>query len=138
MTRYAAFLRAVNVGGRTVKMDALRDIFISLGFSGVDTFIASGNVVFETDESDPAALERRIEEGLSAALGYEVRTFVRSIADLQAIAAHTPFPDAGSEKGDRLYVVFLPGPLNAAGRREVMALRSDVDHLHCAGSEIYW
>lgn len=57
MQRYIAFLRAINVGGHTVKMDRLREIFEALGFSNVETFIASGNVVFETTARDPAALE---------------------------------------------------------------------------------
>ena len=49
MPRYIAFLRAINVGGHnTVKMDFLRQLFESLGFSNVETFIASGNIVFET------------------------------------------------------------------------------------------
>ena len=47
MTRYFTFLRAINVGGHTVKMDVLRQLFESLGFSNVETFIASGNVIFE-------------------------------------------------------------------------------------------
>ncbi|MCX6027691.1 MAG: DUF1697 domain-containing protein [Chloroflexi bacterium] len=55
MPRSIAFLRAINVGGHTVKMDRLRQIFESLGFSNVETFIASGNVVFETTAQDTAA-----------------------------------------------------------------------------------
>ena len=61
MSRYLAFLRAINVGGHTVKMDALRHIFESLGFTSVETFIASGNVIFEAGQQDPAALEKAIE-----------------------------------------------------------------------------
>ena len=72
MTQYFAFLRAINVGGRVVKMDRLRQIFESLGFSGVETFIASGNVVFETSSNNVKTLERKIENALREALGYEV------------------------------------------------------------------
>ena len=46
MTRYIAFLRAINVSGRRVKMDHVRKLFEALGFSNVETFIASGNVIF--------------------------------------------------------------------------------------------
>jgi Protein of unknown function (DUF1697) len=78
MFRFIAFLRAINVGGgRTVKMQSLRQVFESLGFSRVTTFIASGNVVFETTTKKTKALERKIERALKAVLGYEVRTFVR-------------------------------------------------------------
>ena len=65
MFRFIAFLRAINVGrGRTVKMRSLRQVFESLGFSEVATFIASGNVVFETRTKKSQMLERKIERGL--------------------------------------------------------------------------
>jgi len=57
MPRCVAFLRAINVGGRTVKMDYLRSLFEDLGFADVETFIASGNVVFE---SKVKGVERRL------------------------------------------------------------------------------
>jgi uncharacterized protein (DUF1697 family) len=65
MFRFIAFLRAVNVGGgRTVKMQSLRQVFKSLDFSKVATFIASGNVVFETTRDRTERLERKIERAL--------------------------------------------------------------------------
>ncbi len=75
MTRYFAFLRAINVGGHVVKVDRLRQIFESLGVSSVETFIASGNVIFESTSKSVRILEKRIESGLREALGYEVVTF---------------------------------------------------------------
>ncbi len=76
MSRCIAFLRAINVGGHTVKMDDLRRLFESLGFTRGETFIASGNVVFETTSKNTTALERKIEKKLRDALGYEVATFI--------------------------------------------------------------
>ncbi|NTU66209.1 MAG: DUF1697 domain-containing protein, partial [Chloroflexi bacterium] len=64
MLRYVAFLRAINVGGHTVKMDALRRHFAALGFAGVEKFIASGNVVFDTTARNTHALEKKIEQHL--------------------------------------------------------------------------
>ena len=61
MTKFIAFLRAINVGGRNVKMDALRQIFVEMGFAHVETFIASGNVIFDTDVVGRKALEQQIE-----------------------------------------------------------------------------
>jgi uncharacterized protein (DUF1697 family) len=92
MPRYIAFLRAINVGGHnTVKMDFLRHLFESLGFSNVETFIASGNIVFETKSKNAQALEREIEKGLREALGYAVATFIRTGTELAAIANYKPF-----------------------------------------------
>jgi uncharacterized protein (DUF1697 family) len=138
MTRYAAFLRGINVGGHTVKMDRLKAIFEALGFSAVSTFIASGNVVFETGETDRKALERRIEQALEQALGYEVATFVRTGAEVAEIAAHEPFPNAPSREGDTLHVIFLRYAPDADTRARVQALSNDEDLLRFHGSELYW
>src|ERR1700745_208653 len=87
-----AFLRAINVGrDRTVKMQSLRQVFDSLGFSGVITFIASGNVIFTTTKRNTKMLERRIEKRLREVLGYEVPTFIRREAELAKIATYQPF-----------------------------------------------
>lgn len=64
MSRYIALLRAINVGGHTVKMDRLRTLFAQVGLANVETFIASGNVIFDTPIQDTRALEQRI--GLAA------------------------------------------------------------------------
>ena len=78
MPRYAAFLRAVNVGGHIVRMEELRRVLTAAGFSDVETFIASGNVIFSSPVTDTAALERRFESALEKAFGYAVATFVRT------------------------------------------------------------
>ena len=64
MQKYIAFLRAINVGGHTVKMDRLREIFETMGFSNVETFIASGNVIFETKSKDVDSLVKMIKKKL--------------------------------------------------------------------------
>ena len=64
MPRVIAFLRAINVGGRTVKMDRLRGLFADAGFRNVETFIASANVIFDSPGKTTAGIERKIEAGL--------------------------------------------------------------------------
>ena len=78
MTRYFAFLRAINVGGRFVKMDKLRQQFELIGLSNVQTYIQSGNAIFDTADTNIAELERKIEEQLQAELGYHVPTLIRT------------------------------------------------------------
>jgi uncharacterized protein (DUF1697 family) len=133
--RYAAFLRAINVGGHVVKMDRLRKIFESMRLRNVETFIASGNVIFEAGGA-VAALERRIERGLAAALGYEVEVFLRSIDELATIARHEPFE--GPLDGCTLYVVFLKALPTAAVRKQLAALPQDRDALDINQREVYW
>lgn len=136
LLRRIAFLRAINVGGHTVKMDRLRALFEELGFTGVETFIASGNVVFDSpEEEDARALEERIERHLEESLGYAVATFLRSPAEVRAAAEHRPFPEAA---GVVLSVAFLKDAPGAEARERVAALRTETDDFHFHGRELYW
>ena len=86
MPRYVAFLRAINVGGsHVVKMDTLRARFEGLGFSRVETFIASGNVIFETRSKDAAGLERRIEAMLEMSLETKTAAIPKSMRSSTAL-----------------------------------------------------
>lgn len=138
MPRHIAFLRAINVGGHTVQMARLRALFESLGFASVETFIASGNVVFDTRARVARALEQRIAGTLREALGYDVDTFLRTPAELAAAAAHEAFPEDAIRAAAGLNVVFLGDALDASRARKLMALRTDNDDLHVNGREIYW
>lgn len=139
MPGFIALLRAINVGGHVVKMDRLRGIFTSLGFSGVETFIASGNVIFETPVANPGALERRIERQLRSSLGYDVATFLRSPSELSAIANYEPFPasDLGAERNP-LYIAFLRKRPGNAAQRKLTTFRTEVDDFRIRGREVYW
>ena len=139
MFRFIAFLRAINVGGgRTVKMQSLRQVFESLGFSKVATFIASGNVVFETTMKETKTLERKIERALKEALGYEVRTFVRGEADLVKIATYQPFRQSQFDETWHGNVIFLVDNLNEKLKQDVNALGTNTDAFEVHGREIYW
>jgi uncharacterized protein (DUF1697 family) len=139
MPRYVAFLRAINVGGRVVKMDQLRKLFAELGLSNVETFIASGNVLFDSPSKSGPALEKKIENHLKAALGYEVATFVRTAAEVCEAAAHEPFPASAMKAPYHgLYVSFLRDAPAAAAKRALEALRSPSDDFHIHARELYW
>ena len=75
-------------------MDEIARVFGTLGFGGAETFLASGNVVFESRSRDGAALAAKCEAALSAALGYKVDVFVRTDAEVSSIVRHRPFPAA--------------------------------------------
>ena len=138
MTRYVAFLRAINVGGHTVRMDALRGHFESWGGRNVETFIASGNVIFHTSRRDPDAAERALEAHIEKVLGYPVVTYLRSIPELAAVAAYAPFPPDEYERGGRLFVGFMKSPATRSMARALAALRTDIDGLTVEGREVYW
>jgi uncharacterized protein (DUF1697 family) len=136
MTRYIAFLRAINVGGHVVKMDVLRGLFESLGFLTVETFIASGNVLFETNLN--SNLEKKIESKLRAALGYDVATFIRTDAELQVIANYKAFAQSQLDAATAFNVAFLKESLDDNSNQKVMSLRTDIDDFHVHGRELYW
>ena len=137
--RFIAFLRAINVGGHTVKMDYLRTLFEALGFSNVETFIASGNVIFESPPANTPTLEEKIESHLQKSLGYKVATFIRSASELAAIAKYRPFPTSELDTaGHSLYIAFLPAPPSGEAQQQLMAFRSEIDDFHVHEREIYW
>jgi uncharacterized protein (DUF1697 family) len=135
---YFAFLRAINVGGHTVKMDHLRQIFASIGFTGVETFIASGNVIFETYSQISRTLEIQIESALLSALGYSVAVFLRTPQELNLITHYMPFPQADLDAAAAFNVAFLSDPLGDAAVQKLMALTNEIDRFHVHGREVYW
>jgi uncharacterized protein (DUF1697 family) len=138
MARLFAFLRAINVGGHTVAMAKLKSLFEDLGLADVETFIASGNVIFESRIADAAKLERTIEKRLTDALGYEVATFLRTDAEIAAIAAHRPFPDSDLKSAKAFVVGFTGAPFGARGTKLLKGFESDDETFHSRGRELYW
>ncbi|HVJ05160.1 MAG TPA: DUF1697 domain-containing protein [Candidatus Saccharimonadales bacterium] len=138
MPRYVAFLRAINVGGHVVKMEALRVLFESLKFKSVETFIASGNVIFETSAMPAADLQTKIEMALRKALGYEVCTFVRTDGELREIVRYKPFPESATLTAATFCVGFMYTPMAAEAEQRVLSFRNPDDDFHVHGSELYW
>lgn len=138
MRQHIAFLRAINVGGHTVKMNYLRQLFEALGFSNVETFVASGNVIFESPTENTQTLEKQIENQLQQSLGYAVATFIRSTGELAAIAQYQPFPAAELEAGHPLYIAFLPTSPTGEAQQKLMAFRTEVDDFRVHKREVYW
>ena len=137
--RNIAFLRAINVGGHTVKMDHLRKLFEALGFLNVETFIASGNIIFESPSEDTDLLEKKIEGHLQKSLGYEVSTFIRSPSELAEIAKYRPFPSSELDvEGSSLYIAFVQAPPSDESQQKLMAFKTPVDDFHIHARVINW
>lgn len=119
-------------------MAELRRVFEGLGFQEVETFIASGNVVFTSDAKDVRALELAIEVRLRTALGYEVSSFLRTEEELAALAKYEPFKKSHLKDAAQLYVGFLVEPPRPAAAKLIAAFRSEIDDFHVHGREVYW
>ncbi len=130
MTRFVAFLRAINTPPRHVKMGRLRAIFGSLGFENVATHIASGNVIFDAESVDVA----RIEAALERELGFQVPVFLRTAAEVRAVAAREPFGDADGE----MEVSFLPRAPDPDRALQVEGAVTGRDRLAVIDREVYW
>jgi uncharacterized protein (DUF1697 family) len=134
--RYAAFLRAVNLG-RTHRVTSaeLRAIFEGVGAQDVASFRTSGNVVFEA----PRDLAAKLAKALESTLGYDVGVFLRTAGELAEIAAHQPFEPAQVEAANgKLQVSMLSAKPSAATRKEVLGLASGDDPLAFGERELYW
>ena len=134
MSRRIAFLRAVNVGKRTVGMAHLVEVCESLGYEDVWTYINSGNAVFTA-----SGTRTSIEDGLGAALqetfGFEVTTFVRTPAELAAVLRVEPFKLA---EGDTYFITFLKEPPSPATARALEAASNGFDTLVVHGRDVHW
>ena len=110
MTRYIAFLRAINVGGhRLIKMQDLARMFESSGFKNVRTFIQSGNVIFDSRSANTQTLTKKIERSLEQSLGYRVSVMLRTLAEIQEIVRRNPFKKTPPSADVMMCVVFLAG-----------------------------
>jgi uncharacterized protein (DUF1697 family) len=106
MATFVALLRAVNVGGTgKLPMQELRAMCTRAGFAKVRTYIASGNVVFESDRPE-AEVKAKLETALKAYAGKPVGVLVRSAAEMAQVLQDNPFPDAAS---NRTVAIFLDG-----------------------------
>src|SRR4051812_17443560 len=104
MPRYLALLRAVNVGGTgKLPMAALKAMCVEAGFAEVETYIASGSVVFSSESAAPA-VKAALETRLRAYAGKPVGVALRTAAEIEAVRANNPFPDRA---GSRTVAIFL-------------------------------
>lgn len=135
--KYVTFLRAVNVGGRIVKMERLRKIFEELKFKNVKTFIQSGNVIFETGEKNKDTLMKKIEKKLKVSLGYEVLVMLRKDKELKNIVKNNPFKEEKLDENTRVYIAFLYNKPGKEVKSTIPSLNNKNEALHLKGNEVY-
>jgi uncharacterized protein (DUF1697 family) len=137
MTRYAAFLRGINVGGHaTVKMEDLRRTFIRVGLKKVTTYQASGNVAFESDRTDVRTSVQEVTELLRRKLHIEVEVFVRSEGELRQLVRLDPFRVPGTAPGVG-YVTFVRAGRASLPPLPIRSPKSDVEVFLVRGANIF-
>src|SRR5579864_7066054 len=131
MTTFMSLFRGINFGGNhQIRMDELKVLHESLGLRDVVTYIQSGNVVFTSDDADPAQLPKQIEDGFAQKFGFQVKVMVRTSAELQEIIANNPFQNQPMKETKWVVVLFL------ATRPESTALE-DLQKTYFGPEELY-
>lgn len=137
MNKYVALFRAINVGGhRKVKMALLREMFSSMGFGNVTTYIQTGNVVFHSGLTDPEAIGRSVEESVKKTFGFEVAVIIRTRGQLEALVRQNPFGGRDREPY-MLYVTFFQKPLSAELQKKITELTNDYEFYQFQNGELF-
>lgn len=138
MTIYLALLRGINVGGhKKIKMADLKQTLESIGLSRVQTYIQSGNVLFESEE-ETARLQTKIEEEIYRVFGFQVPVMLRTSAELQRVLDHCPYSPDSLAEGDSIHVSFLTAAPTPEEIEKLPDLSDETDEYLLQGREIYY
>lgn len=137
MTTYVALLRGINVGGHNkIKMADLKQMLEQMGLARVKTYIQSGNVLFDSEDS-AETLEHKLEDAIHKTFGFSISVMLRTSTEWQQIVAACPFPFDTLAEGESIHLLLLKD----APTPEAIANLPDVppcnDEIHITGREIY-
>src|SRR4051794_20188698 len=137
MSKMVAMLRGVNVGGHNkIKMTELKSLCESLGFTEVQTYIQSGNVVFETKERGDEKLSKKIGTAIDKKFGFCPEVIVRSAEEMREIVKGNPFAKRKDVESNKLLVFFLARDPGQPARDAIAKIEAK-EELKPKGSEIY-
>jgi uncharacterized protein (DUF1697 family) len=136
--KYIALLRGINVGGNNkVEMKRLKILFETLGFTGVATYINSGNVVFEGGEKPTIELEKLIENGIETEFGFGVRTIVKTARQMEIICQKIPV-DWTNDTEQKTDVLFLWPEVDSLNVIQEIVQNPEVDALIYIEGAVIW
>lgn len=136
--KYVALLRGINVGGNNrVEMKKLKQVFESLGFDAVSTYINSGNVLFESDQSDTDALVAKIEKALNDSFGFPLKIVLRDKRTLESVCKAIP-PDWENNAEQKSDVLFLWDAFQKKSTIDLIDTNPNADTLKYASGSILW
>jgi uncharacterized protein (DUF1697 family) len=131
-------LRGVNVGGHNmIKMESLKALCVSLKLKDPQTYVQSGNVIFQTQEKDLEKLTRRIQDAIEKAHGFRPGVVLRTAAELREIVARTPFARRSGIEPGKLLVNFLAADPGKQAREKALAIKIGPEEMHLIGREAY-
>lgn len=135
MITYISMLRGINVSGqKKIKMEELKKLYESLGFKNVQTYIQSGNVIFDFSDTNISKLINKIEQKIKKSFNFDVPVLIRTKNDLQKLIANNPFTKKDSSK---LYVTFLSDTPIKSPLDEITKIKDKSEEFIISGKEIY-
>jgi uncharacterized protein (DUF1697 family) len=137
MARIAIFLRGINLGRRRLTKEELKRPFADAGFTGVDTFIASGNVVIDDPGLEAGELEARVEAEVHRAFGFEADAFARHVEELGELVSKDEV-SAAEEEGFTPHAIFLKEVPSREAREALQGLQTEDDRFPVLGREVLW
>jgi uncharacterized protein (DUF1697 family) len=138
MTIYVSFIRGINVGGnKTIPMAKLKSAYESLRFTPVKTLLNSGNVVFDTTETNRAKLVKTIEMVLEEEFGFRPVVVLRTAAELKRIIAQNPFADMAKNDPSHLLVMTLAEKPRRGAKANLAKVYSGPEEIEIEGENVY-
>jgi len=138
MAEYIAMLRGVNVSGHNaIKMETLRGLCQGLGFRNVETYVQSGNIVFQTLLENPEAISKRIGETVLRSFGFDTPVIVRTSKEMRNVIGNNPFLKEKGIDSSKLHVTFLSETAQKGSEKKLETLATNPDRFYPASHEIY-
>ena len=135
--RYIALLRGINVGGHNkIKMEELREMFASLGFENVKSYIASGNVAFDTRKTTDRALVTKLEKAIKSNFSLEIEVMIRTVSEIENVVRENPFEKEFNDE-TKLFVVFLKEELPEEKAALLTSHNNEFETFEVHGRNIY-
>ena len=138
MKTYIAILRGINVSGhKMIKMEALRAMFETLNFKNTTTYIQSGNVVFQSKETNIDKIEMKVAKKIKEEFGFVVPVMVKELDEIKTVLKNNPFVNKRKEDITKLHVTFLSGESEKAAINKIKEGQYVPDEFILNGKTIY-
>lgn len=138
MNVVVSMLRGVNLGPhKRIKMDALRELYTSLGLQEPQTYVQSGNILFKTRSRNLTVLAKKIESAIEESFGFRSDVILRSCAELKAVIAKNPFAARKGIEPNKLLVTFLASDPGEEARARIRQVKAEPEELWIDGRELY-
>jgi uncharacterized protein (DUF1697 family) len=133
-----SFLRGINLAGqRTIKMEALRALYDSIGLKNAQTHLQSGNVVFRAEERELPRLAAKVETAIERKFGFRAGVILRTSAELRGVIARNPFAGCRDVQPSKLVTMFLPADPEPRIHDQILQMQTSPEEVHLRGREVY-